>query len=124
MENIYALRGATTVEEDKAELIDEAVKAMMEALYKENEIDDSDCCFIHFSQTKDLRSRNAAAAARRSGFASDVPLFCTAEADTENSLEKAIRVLIMINHEKRHEPVMVYQNRAKALRPDWKKVKN
>ncbi len=124
MENVYALRGATTVEEDKAELIDEAVKAMMEALYKENEIDDSDCCFIHFSQTKDLRSRNAAAAARRSGFASDVALFCTAEADTENSLEKAIRVLIMINHEKRHEPVMVYQNRAKALRPDWKKVKN
>lgn len=123
MENVYALRGATTVDDDKAELIDEAVKAMMEELYKENRIDDSDICFVHFSQTKDLISRNAAAASRRGGYATTVPLFCTQEADTENSLKHAIRVLIMINHEKRNAPVMVYQNGAKVLRPDWNSVK-
>jgi len=123
MENVYALRGATTVDDDKAELIDEAVKAMMAELYNENKIDDSDICFVHFSQTKDLRSRNAAAASRRGGYATTVPLFCTQEADTENCLKHAIRVLIMINHEKRNAPVMVYQNGAKVLRPDWNSVK-
>lgn len=123
MENVYALRGATTVDDDKAELIDEAVKAMMAELYNENKIDDSDICFVHFSQTKDLRSRNAAAASRRGGYATTVPLFCTQEADTENGLKHAIRVLIMINHEKRNAPVMVYQNGAKVLRPDWNSVK-
>ena len=54
-ENVYAIRGATTVEHDSPAEIDEAVRELMEAIYSENGITDSD-----------IRTRNAAAACRRS----------------------------------------------------------
>lgn len=122
MEMIYALRGATTVENDIPSEVDESVKKMVEELYVKNNICDEDICFIQFSQTADIKSRNAAASCRKAGFCSDVPLFCTQEAFIEGGLAKCIRVLICINHERKTEPVMVYQNRAAVLRPDWKKV--
>ena len=75
-ENVYALRGATTVEHDSPAEIDEAVRELMDTLYKENGISDADAAFILFSQTRDLRTRNAAAACRRSGFGTLTPLFC------------------------------------------------
>ena len=66
-ENVYAIRGATTVNHDSPAEVDEAVKELMEKIYKENGITDDDVAFILFSQTRDIRTRNAAAACRRSG---------------------------------------------------------
>ena len=123
MEKIYAIRGATATASDSPSEIDEAVKNLMEALYRENGIGDDDICFVQFSQTADLKSRNAAAACRRGGFCKEVPLFCTQEAYIEGGLPMCIRALVCINHERRQAPVMVYQNAAKALRPDWSRNK-
>ena len=65
---IYAIRGAITVDSDKAEDVDIAVKELMSELYAANSLSDDDIVSVIFSQTKDIRSRNAAAACRKGGF--------------------------------------------------------
>ena len=107
-ENVYAIRGATTVEHDSPAEIDEAVRELMEAIYSENGITDSDAAFILFSQTRDIRTRNAAAACRRSGYGALTPLFCVQEADIAGGLPLAIRVMILVNHKREREARMVY----------------
>lgn len=118
--DVFALRGATTVAEDAPQLIDEAVGEMIECLLRENNLEEKNLVSVLFSQTKDLRSKNAAAACRKAGYCSSVPLFCVQEADTEGALEKAIRVLITVKAEAR-DVKMAYLRGASNLRPDLKK---
>ena len=122
-ENVYAIRGATTVNHDSPAEVDEAVKELMEKIYKENGITDDDVAFILFSQTREIRTRNAAAACRRSGFGTLTPLFCVQEAEIAGGLPLAIRVMILINHRKEREVRMVYLNGASSLRPEYNKEK-
>ena len=119
--NVYALRGAVTVENDTPEEIIPAVKEMFETLLHENGLSEDELVFIQFSQTKDLRSLNAASALRKGGHGSGVPLFCTQEADVDGGLERCIRTLVLVGHEERREKKMVYLGRASALRPDLKR---
>ena len=72
---IYALRGAITVEKDTAEAVDDAVKELMSEIFSANSLSEDDIISVIFSQTKDIRSRNAAAACRRGGFCTSAPLF-------------------------------------------------
>ena len=118
---IYALRGATTVESDNREEVIRNVKALYEAILKENELEEEDLVYIHFSQTKDIRTINAASALRASGYGQAVPLFCTQEADVENSLKYCIRVLILVVHPENKKKKMIYLERSSALRPDYQK---
>ncbi len=120
-EEIYALRGATTVKSDSILEVDDAVGELMEELYKENSITDADLAFVVFSQTNDIKTRNAAAASRRAGFTEKVPIFCVQEADIAGGLKLCIRVLAVINHKRENEPKMVYLREARKLRPDWSK---
>ncbi|MDY5931635.1 MAG: chorismate mutase [Candidatus Ornithospirochaeta sp.] len=116
---IYAIRGATTVDFDNPADVDQAVAELMGAVYSENGIGDDDICSIIFSQTSDIRSRNAAASCRKAGYAAKVPLFCVQEADIAGGLPRTIRVLVTINHGMEKEPRMVYQRKAASLRPDF-----
>ncbi len=119
MESIYCIRGATTISSDFPNEVDESVKELMEALYRENGITDDDIASVIFSQTHDIRTRNAAAACRKAGYCVKVPLFCVQEADISGGLRHAIRVLITINHARGKEPRMVYLRDAVSLRPDY-----
>ena len=119
MESLYCIRGATTVASDFPNDIDEAVKELMEAIYRENGITDSDIAAVIFSQTHDIRTRNAAAACRKAGFCQKTPLFCVQEADISGGLKLAIRALVMINHQREREQRMVYLRNASSLRPDY-----
>ncbi len=114
----YALRGAVTVDNDNPDEIIASVRTMYEEILFLNNITEEEIAYIHFSQTRDLVSLNSATALRRSGYAEAVPLFCTEEAYTTGSLEKCIRVLILVNHPEYSPKKMVYMGRAKALRPD------
>lgn len=118
MEEVYAIRGAITVENDFPKEIDDAVKELMDTLMSKNALTDSDLASIIFSQTSDLRTRNAAAACRKAGYASTVPLFCCQEADIAGGLPRCIRVLVTINHKRQNNPKMVYLRGASNLRPD------
>lgn len=119
--SVYALRGAVTVENDNPGEIISAVTEMFETLLTLNDLREDELVFIQFSQTKDLRSLNAASALRKGGHGSTVPLFCTQEADVEGGLEKCIRILVLVGHEERCEKKMVYLGRAAGLRPDLKR---
>ncbi len=114
----YALRGAVTVDNDNPDEIIARVRTMYEEILFLNNITEEEIAYIHFSQTRDLVSLNSATALRRSGFAKDVPLFCTEEAYTIGSLEKCIRVLILVNHPEYSPKKMVYMGKAEKLRPD------
>ena len=116
-----ALRGAVGVDYDTPLDVDRAVKEMMDAVYSENGITDEDVAFLLFSQTVDIKSRNAATAFRKTGRGADVPLFCVQEADVENSLPLTVRVLVTVGHEAEKKPRMIYLKGAAILRPEWKK---
>lgn len=119
MEEIYAIRGAITTDFDGVKNIDTAVKTLMFTLYEKNGITDEDVSHIIFSQTVDLRSRNAAAAFRATGRGASVPLFCVQEAEIHGAMKHVIRVLVVVNHRRDREPVHVYLGGAEALRPDF-----
>lgn len=121
MEEIYALRGAITVDRDFPKDIDDAVKELMDSIMSQNGLDDSDLASIIFSQTSDLKTRNAAAACRKAGYAEFVPLFCCQEAEISGALPRCIRVLITVNHKRENEARMVYLRNAASLRPDLAK---
>lgn len=120
-ESVYAIRGATTVEFDSVSGIDEAVKELFSEILLQNNLKEDEISFVLFSQTSDLKSRNAAAAVRKAGYCASVPLFCVQEAEINGMLDKVIRVLIQVNHPRMNEPKMVYLNRACNLRPDLKR---
>ena len=115
---VWAIRGAITVDSNTIEDVDSAVKEMLDAIYRENEITEDDVVFTLFSQTQDITKRNAAAAARKGGYSTCTPLFCVQEAFVENMLPLTVRVLIQLEKKMDKKPVMVYLKGAKALRPD------
>lgn len=121
MQEIYAIRGAITVDRDFPKDMEEAVKLLMDTLMRENELTDSDLCSIIFSQTQDLKTANAAAACRKAGYAHSVPLFCVQEAYVAGGLERCVRVLVTVNHKMEKEARMIYLKGASGLRPDLSK---
>lgn len=114
----YALRGATTVEIDSPAAVDEAVKELFEKLLEVNHLKEEELVFVLFSQTADIRTRNAAAALRKAGYCEHIPLFCVQEAEINGMMHFVIRVLIEVNHEPIEGPEMVYLRRAEELRHD------
>ena len=88
-------------------------------MLKENDIEESDIVSIQFTTTPDLTKLNPAAALRRAGYASNVPLFCSLEPVFENSLKYVIRCLILAYSKEAGKSV--YLNDAEVLRPDLAK---
>lgn len=117
-EEIYAIRGATTVEMDSPIAVDEAVAELFGEVLKENALTEEELSFVLFSQTGDIRTRNAAAAVRKAGYCAHVPLFCVQEAEINGMLPRTIRVLVQVNHKREREAKMVYLRRAVSLRQD------
>ena len=115
---MYAIRGATTVENDCREEIFEATKELLNAVMKENGITPSELISLHFTQTKDLVSVYPATAARLNGFGS-VALFSGVEPDVKGGLPKCIRVIAYVEG-KKENVVPVYLGKAKHLREETK----
>lgn len=120
MASFMAIRGATTVEGDYPLKMDKAVSELMAEIYSKNGISEDDIAYVLFSQTHDLRMRNAATSCRLGGFTENVPIFCVQEADVAGGLRHAVRVLIVLKKEHEGQPHMVYLRDAAKLRPDYK----
>lgn len=113
----YAIRGATTVDENTADQILERTTSLLETIIEKNKIDYEDIVSIIFTGTRDLDAQYPALAARKMGMV-DVPLFCCQEMYVKGSLEKCIRVLMHIQVPEPREIKHVYLEKAKVLRPD------
>jgi chorismate mutase len=116
---LRGIRGATTVIEDRPELILEATRELLVAMLEANRIDTfEDIASIFFTCTPDLRSTFPAEAARELGMTM-VPLLCNQEIPVPNRLPRAVRVMMQVNTRMTQTEMQhIYLREARALRPD------
>lgn len=115
---LRALRGATTVDQDTPEQIEERVVALLEELFRRNQVHHDHLVSIWFTSTDDLHCAFPAAAARTLGLG-DVPMLCARELDIVGGTPRCIRVLLHLHTSKdRDELRHVYLEGASALRDD------
>ena len=112
---LQAVRGATTVEDNDAELILEATEELLREVMSRNELDPEDMVSCVFTCTGDLDAEFPAVAARRLGL-SGVPLLCAREMDVPGSMPRVIRLMLHAYLPTRVEHV--YLREAVALRED------
>jgi chorismate mutase len=116
---VRGIRGATTVSDDKAELVLEATEELLREMLSANGIEEFEpIAAIFFTTTPDLRSTFPAEAARRLGMTL-VPLLCNQEIPVPNRVPRAIRVMMQVNTRKSQAEMRhIYLRGAKGLRPD------
>src|ERR1700709_1636520 len=90
---VRALRGATTIDEDTAEQINERVQALAVHMLERNGVDKDDLISILFTATDDIHSVFPATPARAVALG-DVPLICARELDIVNGTPRCIRVMM------------------------------
>ena len=116
---VCGLRGATTVSQNSAEPIAEAVDELLQVLETENNLDPADIASVIFSVTPDLDALFPASVARRRPGWEQVTLLDVQHMRVANSLERCIRVLIHLNTPMPQSALHpVYLRRAVQLRPD------
>lgn len=115
---VRGIRGATTVRENTAEEIIERTGELLDSLIDRNGLQMEDVATAVFSVTDDVNAEFPAVAARRRGWMY-TPLLCTREIPVPGSLQSCIRVLLLVNTERRQDEIIhVYLYGAKKLRPD------
>lgn len=121
---IRGLRGATTIESDKQELVwDETAKLVREVVAANN-VDVDDIASIIISTTPDITSAFPARSVRLMEGWQYVPVMCMHEMDVPNALPLCIRVLIHADVEVSQKDVKhLYLNDAIKLRPDLAQAK-
>ncbi|MFN0090149.1 MAG: chorismate mutase [Acidimicrobiales bacterium] len=116
---VRALRGATTVDDDTREQVEERVKALLDQLFQRNGVQPDTLISILFTATDDIHSMFPAEAARRAFDLRDVPLMCARELDIAGMLPRCIRVLAHLYTDRaKDEMEHVFLEGATRLRPD------
>lgn len=113
---MIALRGATTVEKDTPEEIEEAVLEMFDELMKRNELKIDKIVSILFTATGDVHSSYPGKFLRLHRGITKPAILHFQEMEVDDSLKKCIRVLI--NYDENIDKENVYLRRASELRPD------
>ncbi|MFA6850987.1 MAG: chorismate mutase [Selenomonadaceae bacterium] len=116
---MQGIRGAITVESNNKNEIFSAVQKMLMEILLCNEIGPEDIGAALFSATDDLTAVFPAAAARTLAGWDFVPLFDARQLEVDHSLQKCIRVLLLVNTDKQQREIRhVYLGKAVVLRPD------
>jgi chorismate mutase len=112
------IRGAITVDSNTSQDILAASRELLAAVISANAVQPEDVAGIFFSTTPDLNADFPAKAAREMGLTS-VALLCGHEMAVPGSLPACLRILLLVNTEKRSDEIAhVYLKGAAALRPD------
>jgi chorismate mutase len=115
---VRALRGATTVDADTPEQINERVGALVNEMLHRNDVDKDDLISVIVTATEDITCMFPAAAARAVGLG-DVPLLCARELSIVGGTPLCVRVLMHLTTERsRAELRHVYLAGAEGLRDD------
>ena len=121
--SVRGIRGAITVDANDSKLIADATLAMTTDLMKQNELDPADICSVLITVTNDLDEAFPAQAIRQLPGWELVPLMCALEVPVKGSLERCIRLMVLVNTEKSQEEIRhVYLGGARVLRPDLSKA--
>lgn len=115
---IRGIRGATTVSKDLAREVLQATQELLTVMQKENQFDIEDIAAVFFTVTSDVRSVFPAKAARSMGW-NQVALLCSNEIEVDGALPRCIRVLLLINTNKRQAELKhIYLRESRGLRKD------
>jgi chorismate mutase len=114
---LFALRGATSVDQNSPDAILGATEWLLREIMKRNELVVEDVVSCIFTVTEDLDAEFPAVAARNIGF-SGVPLLCAREMPVPGSLPLVIRILMHYYAPDAHRSQHVYLGEARALRLD------
>lgn len=97
---VRGIRGATTVTVNEEAAILEATEKLMRSVIEANEIDHEDVASVMITVTHDLDAAFPARGVRAIPGFDLVPLMCSNEIPVPGSLEKCIRVMMLVNTEK------------------------
>lgn len=110
------IRGAITVAANTREDILAATQELLRRMIEANGVEADEVASVLFTTTPDLDAEFPAVAARRLGW-SEVALLCGHEMNVSGSLPKCLRILMLVNTERRAEEIVhVYLKEAKNLR--------
>lgn len=122
---IRGIRGATTISSNTYEEIEKATAELLKEIIDRNQVNSIDISHVIFTLTHDINAGFPAKAARIHLNWNEVPMICTQEIPVPGSLEKCIRVLIVVNTKKEQSEIKhIYQAGAKVLRPDLAECSN
>lgn len=115
---VRALRGATTVDADTEEAINERVQTLVREMMDRNGLQKDDLVSILFTATDDLTATFPATPARRMGLG-DIPLLSARELSVRDGTPRCVRVLMHMHTERaRSELRHVYLEGAQGLNDD------
>ena len=112
------IRGAIVVGENKKEEIWQAAKMLLSQILRRNKIKPEDIGACIFSSTSDLTDGFPATGARQMDGFDKVPLFDTRVPDVDESMERCIRVLLLVDTDLSQAEIQhVYMGKAQQLCP-------
>lgn len=112
----WAIRGATTVEANTREAILAGTKDLLVRIMEQNSMDKSQVAAVWYTTTQDLNAEYPAVAGRQMGWM-NVAFLCGHEMLRPDSVPLCIRVLLLVNTDKKPEELeYVYLNGAAGLR--------
>ncbi len=116
------IRGAITVDSNTVPDVTSAVIELISEIKKRNNFKDTDISHVIFTLTSDIDCVYPAKIARETFETwKYVPMVCFNELKIKNSLEKCLRILIVINTDLAQEHIKhVYLKGADVLRKDLK----
>lgn len=110
------IRGAITIENNTPQNIEEATLELLKELVEQNSIEKKNISHVIFTLTQDLNAAFPAKFAREKLGWDTIAMMCFNELDVPNSLEKCLRILLVLNCEENFEPKFVYLKGAERLR--------
>ncbi|CAM3970542.1 chorismate mutase [Paenibacillus alkaliterrae] len=120
--SVRGIRGAITVDANEEQPILSATIELLNGIVADNEIVPDDICSVFVTVTSDLDETFPARAIRQMKGWELVPLMCALEVPVKGSLERCIRLMVLINTDKTQGEIRhVYLSGAEALRPDLSK---
>lgn len=115
---VRAVRGATTVDVDERDHVEERTQELVRTLLERNGLEQDDLISIVFTATDDVRSAFPAEAARTAGIIR-VPLLCARELDIDGGIARCIRILVHAYTERSVDELRhPYLHGARQLRTD------
>jgi chorismate mutase len=116
---IRGIRGATTVIENKEDVILKATEELIHEMIRKNDIRPENVAQVIMTVTEDLTATFPAKALRTLRGWTYVPVMCMKEIPVPNSLGKCIRIMMTVETNEKQENIHhVYLEEAVKLRPD------
>jgi len=117
--SVRGIRGAITVAANEAKLILDGAAQLIKGIVEVNGIVPEDVACVYITVTQDLDAAFPAKAIRELEGWEYVPLMCSVEIPVAGSLERCVRLMVLVNTElKQSEMRHVYLGGAQVLRPD------